>query len=80
MAEERFKDGTVSGAGEYVNSECNGPWVFYFRDGQEKMRRSYDRGKLTGFCVWYRTGGGSDYSILTTNYWGGLRGFWVSTP
>jgi len=58
MAEELFKDGKVSGAGEYLDGERHGRWVFYFRNGQVKAEAGYRNGQLDGDCVWYREGGG----------------------
>jgi antitoxin component YwqK of YwqJK toxin-antitoxin module len=38
MAEERFKDGTLSGDGDYADGQRNGPWTFYFRNGRVKAK------------------------------------------
>jgi antitoxin component YwqK of YwqJK toxin-antitoxin module len=57
-AEELFKDGKVSGAGEYLDGERHGRWMFYFRNGRPKADAGYHHGQLDGDCVWHREGGG----------------------
>ncbi|WP_461164199.1 toxin-antitoxin system YwqK family antitoxin [Arthrobacter sp. R4-81] len=58
MAEEVFKDGKLSGTGDYVDSERRGRWKFYYRNGQLKADVGYSGGQLDGPCIWYREGGG----------------------
>jgi antitoxin component YwqK of YwqJK toxin-antitoxin module len=59
MAEEHFKDGKLSGEGEYApDGRRHGPWTFYFRNGQVKAKGSYRSGQLDGAWIWYRESGG----------------------
>jgi antitoxin component YwqK of YwqJK toxin-antitoxin module len=58
MAEDLFKDGKVSGAGEYLDGERHGRWIFYFRSGPPKAEAGYHHGQLAGDCGWHREGGG----------------------
>jgi antitoxin component YwqK of YwqJK toxin-antitoxin module len=58
MAEEFFKDGRLSGTGDYLDGERHGHWTFYFRNGQVKSEAGYVNGQLDGLCLWYREGGG----------------------
>ena len=58
MAEELFKDGKLSGSGEYVDGERQGRWKFYYRNGQVKADVGDSAGQLDGDCIWYREGGG----------------------
>lgn len=59
MAEELFKDGKLSGEGEYAaDGQRHGPWIFYFRNGQVKAKGSYRAGELDGEWIWFREGGG----------------------
>ena len=53
-----FKDGTVSGVGEYLDGDRHGRWIFYYRNGLPKADVGYDHGQLDGDCTWYRDSGG----------------------
>lgn len=46
MAEEHFKDGTLSGEGEYEDGQRHGPWTFYFRNGGMQAQGTYKYGQL----------------------------------
>ncbi|MEU9669220.1 hypothetical protein AB0E25_27210 [Streptomyces bobili] len=44
MAEETFKDGKLSGEGDYgADGQRDGPWTFYFRNGRVKAKGKVDR-------------------------------------
>lgn len=58
MAEEHFKDGSLSGKGDFLDGQRSGPWTFYFKNGLVKAEGAYKAGELEGEWVWYREGGG----------------------
>lgn len=39
-------DGTPSGAGHLMNGKLNGPWLFYYKNGNLSAREKYNAGKL----------------------------------
>ncbi|MEV4231380.1 hypothetical protein AB0J81_30680 [Streptomyces bobili] len=44
MAEETFKDGKLSGEGDYgADGQRDGPWTFYFRNGRVKAKGKVGR-------------------------------------
>lgn len=58
MADELFKDGSLSGRGDYdSDGKRHGPWEFWYANGQKKADCTYDAHRLDGASTFWHPNG-----------------------
>ncbi len=55
--EERFKDGSLSCTGAFLDGRKTGEWVYFLKDGKLKARGRWRDDLMEGPWVWFRANG-----------------------